>query len=657
MFVLLLAAACGGGGHDTPAAPTPVVSRVAITGPLTTISVGQTVTLTAAAIDAQGVTLAGQAVAWGSSIPAVATVSNNGLVTGVAPGTTIISATVASIVGQTPITVSSGNPLASCGAVTPLALAVGDVHALTSAERGVLCVNGGAAGSEYALVAFNTDTSSANAVLSLGASNITAVTGPPTPQLLPSVPFALPGAARRDRAFELRLRRSERQELAPKFAAAREIRARASRAIVPGRGISPITGVPATPAVGSLIRLNANANSACSNPQYHMARVVAVSNSAIVVADTGAPASGFTDADYQSFAVTFDTLIYPLDTLNFGTPSDIDGNGRALLFFTPAVNQLSPPGSLGYVGGFFYGRDLFPVSGNSSLGACAGSNEGEMFYLPVLDVGNKYNSFFNNRSLMVQDLLTTITHEFQHLICASRRVYVNLEANDFEEVWLDEAQSLVAQELLYFRITGFSPKQNVNLSAVRATPALLAATNAYAVEGLLDVLQYLGAPELNSPYAPNDNIPTAGAGWTFLRYALDQSPASPSSYTRALDNGVVTGFANLANVFGGVFATPTRAFEQWAVAQYLDDTGVSTDPKYAMPSWNYRDIIGNGLNSGVFPLKVSAVVPSATNSLTLRGGGAAYLRFRVNPAATGQVAPTGASAPPASVSLFLIRTR
>ena len=40
--------------------------------------------------------------------------------------------------------------------------------------------------------------------------------------------------------------------------------------------------------------------------------------------DTLTPSNGFTNTDYQNFATTFDTLIFPLDTLNFGVPSQID---------------------------------------------------------------------------------------------------------------------------------------------------------------------------------------------------------------------------------------------------------------------------------------------------------------------------------------------
>jgi len=71
-------------------------------------------------------------------------------------------------------------------------------------------------------------------------------------------------------------------------------------------------------------------------------RVVAKSARAIVVADTGNPAGGFTDADYRGIAATFDTLVYPVDVRHFGEPTDLDNNGRSIIFYTRAVNELTP---------------------------------------------------------------------------------------------------------------------------------------------------------------------------------------------------------------------------------------------------------------------------------------------------------------------------
>src|SRR5207244_1969260 len=145
--------------------------------------------------------------------------------------------------------------------------------------------------------------------------------------------------------------------------------------------------------------------------------------------DTANPPNGFTNEEYRGFGVTFDTLMAPVDSAAFGQPSDIDANGRVILFFTRAVNELTPPGSPGRVLGFFYRRDLLPTA------QCPTSNAGEMFYLLVPDPDTTTN---NGRIGMAGISLSrddatrftngTVAHEYQHLINGSRRLYVNVGA-------------------------------------------------------------------------------------------------------------------------------------------------------------------------------------------------------------------------------------
>ncbi|HEY6829916.1 MAG TPA: Ig-like domain-containing protein, partial [Gemmatimonadaceae bacterium] len=72
--------------------PVPVAS-VAVSPVSANVFIGATQTLTAVLKDAGGQTLSGRTVTWSSSAPAVATVSASGVVTGVAVGTAVITAT------------------------------------------------------------------------------------------------------------------------------------------------------------------------------------------------------------------------------------------------------------------------------------------------------------------------------------------------------------------------------------------------------------------------------------------------------------------------------------------------------------------------------------------------------------------------------------
>jgi len=79
---------------------------VTVTPPSASVSAGQTVQLTATVKDASGNTLTGRTVTWTSSSIAAATVNGSGLVTGVAAGSTTITATSEGHSGTAAITVT-----------------------------------------------------------------------------------------------------------------------------------------------------------------------------------------------------------------------------------------------------------------------------------------------------------------------------------------------------------------------------------------------------------------------------------------------------------------------------------------------------------------------------------------------------------------------
>jgi hypothetical protein len=656
LVLLTLCCACSGGGNVTG----PVASIAVDAATTTTVFIGSTISLVASAHSSSGATISGQTFTWSSSNPLVATVSSAGVVTGVAAGVASISASIGSIVGQNAVAVSASAAQLSCANVTPLALNVGDVHQFTGLERSSLCIGGGA-GSEYALVAFNSslDTSTTSQSVSLQATNTIPVVNGPTPQLIDAGPRVSAQRVPRNIDFEMRMREMERRELNPRFAAARAWYAGRSRSFAAPRGISAITNLPPTPVVGSVILLNGNM-SACGTPQPHGATIVAVSARAIIAVDTLVPPNGFTSADYQNFAAAFDTLIYPLDTLNFGAPTDIDGNGHVLLFFSQLVNQLSPAGASSYVGGFFFSRDLFPLASTATLGACAGSNVGEMFYLPVVDATSQYNGFFTDKPTITSQIYATIVHEFQHLINAGRHLYVNTTAPRLEESWLDESQSMLAQELLYYRVSGFAPKQKLTWATIstgaNSNGTQLGLVKAYLVQGLGLLNSYLLSPETSTPYSNTENVQTLGAGWQFMRYLLDNTTGTPATFSRAIDNGVVTGFANLSNVFSTSLPALASTYQSWAIAQYVDGTGVSSNPAYSNPSWNYRSVLPNALGLTSYPLRIRPLTPAVPVSVALRGGAASFIRFRVNAGLTAQITPANEIAASTLVTYALVRT-
>jgi uncharacterized protein YjdB len=83
------------------------VASVSITPTSANLTVGQALQLSATPRDAGGTILTGRNVAWSAADPAVATVSSSGVVTGVAPGNTSITATIDGVMGSAPVAVTA----------------------------------------------------------------------------------------------------------------------------------------------------------------------------------------------------------------------------------------------------------------------------------------------------------------------------------------------------------------------------------------------------------------------------------------------------------------------------------------------------------------------------------------------------------------------
>ncbi|HEY6218875.1 MAG TPA: Ig-like domain-containing protein, partial [Gemmatimonadaceae bacterium] len=510
----------------------------------------------------------------------------------------------------------------TCTSSNTISLGIGEAR--TSLSGSGICLQATTA-STYLIHAFYSSTvASANTLVGITGFGI----GPSSSASLNSTPassvssFDIGSIGPSDypsRALDLRMRQLERTQLAPRM--------RSARAAYRRRGASLLT---TTPTVGTLVRYDASEG--CNDtPVFRTGRVAAVTNKAIVVADTGNPAGGFTDAEYQSIGVTFDTLVDPLDEGAFGAPSDIDGNGRIILFYTRAVNELTPAKSQGIIEGFFNPRDLFPTTGASPDDHCSESNFAEMFYLIVPDPNGTINGNVRSKADVQQFTISVSAHEFQHLINAARRMYVN-NADDFEEVWLNEGLSHVAEELLFYRVSGMTPRLNIDATAIRASSQRVNAFNNYAVANFGRYETFLQSPSQNSPYADNDSLETRGATWSVLRYLADRKASTDGTIWSQLVNSTTEGIANLQNVFGTDLLNQMR---DWSISAFTDDNA-STTSAFQQPSWNFRSIFP-ALQINPFPLKTVALSNGVQTSQALVGGGSLYTTAGVAAGGTASI--------------------
>jgi hypothetical protein len=252
-----------------------------------------------------------------------------------------------------------------------------------------------------------------------------------------------------------------------------------------------------------------------------------------------------------------------------------------------------------------------------------------MYYSLVPDPSGKYSDP-RQKADVQNDVPGTLVHEFQHLINAGRRLYVN-DADDFEDVWLNEGLSHVAEELLYFHVANLGPRQNIGASVIGANTAAVDAFNNYQGSNFGRFEIYIGKPAATSPYADNDELETRGATWYLLRYLADHRGSSDADTWSLLVNSKRSGQANLAGVFGASYLTQIRDF---ATAIFADDVPGMTDPRFSEPSWNMRSIFPSLVNSAnvplrKYPLAVLPVSDAAPASTSLVAGGSAYFRFSV----------------------------
>jgi hypothetical protein len=587
----------------------------------------------------------GATVTWGTSSASVATVDAAGNVTAVAPGAVQITAT-------------SGLATGTASASVCPNLAVGEAYATTMPAAASLCLGGGAGAQEYTYMPINTS-SNATLGLTVTGSGIIAASGPPTPNLVPNTGLRLlrstesgpqPGS-------DVDFLERDARELSGKLGNSRALVSRGRR----GAGQPGLHGIitqNAVPALGDSMDLNTN--SACSGtPSIRRGVVKTVSQHLIIVADTANPAGGFTTAQYDSIALEFDTIAWPVDSANFGPPTDIDGNGHVVAFFTRAVNELTPPNNSSYVLGFFASKDIFstdPVDG------CSNSNAGEMFYMLVPDLTGAVNGNVRDMSTARGNTTGTLGHEFQHMINAFRRGYVT-GASFFESGYLNEGLSHIAEELMFYRASGMVPGSNIGrgsnaVSGIQASSKRVNAYNAYSKQNIGRFAGFLQRPDTTGALKNNANsLAVRGAIWAFLRYAADRQGGNQQQFWYNMVNDNLQGTANIQHVIGN--APPTEWLRDFTAALYADDNAFTVASQYKTLSWNYRDFYG--LLYGSYILQTRALTNNTGLALTYGvGGGTMYARFGTAASTFGNVTAltTGSGAiPTAPFQLIVVRTK
>jgi hypothetical protein len=293
------------------------------------------------------------------------------------------------------------------------------------------------------------------------------------------------------------------------------------------------------------------------------AEVVFVGDHAAIYMDLDAPQPGLGPSDLASLAADFDDPIFATATDVFGEASDLDGNGRIAILFTPVVNQLTATGADGFVGGFFFGLDLLPEQPNS--------NGGEVFYALVPDPGGQFG---DARSVaLVMDVIPAIlAHEFQHMIGFGERI-LTLGGNEQEALWLSEGLAQMAEDVV----------GEAFLSRGETAKAVQ-----YQSGNWIRAERYLRDPGDVSLIVKQGNgtLAERGGGWLFVRYLRAQRGSNQilGALTRTTSVGV-------ANVVAATGRSWEDQFPEWSAALYLSGTSLPADPRLLFPDMDLRSTI------------------------------------------------------------------
>jgi hypothetical protein len=402
----------------------------------------------------------------------------------------------------------------------------------------------------------------------------------------------------------------------------------------------------AVPAVGDVINIkipDASSSDLCDNFIRTQATVASVSRRAILVVDTldGPPSVLFTQAVLDSMTAEFDNITYPTDSSYYGNPTDVDANGHVIILFSGQINKLTPPNTPGgFVAGFFFAGDFFPVAdqGGGAGSFCAQSNNAEIFYLLSPDPTGRFGNIRSNSSVR-QGTRGTIAHEFQHMINAGRR-FQNPAVSFFEATWLDEALAHFAEDAVGRVSRGFGDLQTLAFNDLVPcnTPCSQANDfNAFFFQNLARLTDWMAAPDKFSPMSKmaDTSLATRGAAWAIVRYAADNfSNADPRAFTRALAAGPDTGVKN----FVAAAKSPVDSVVKgWLVSMYADHLAIAgLDPKYQYRSYNFRSVMPPvarsvlGQQTASYPLVVQSIGSGSDNlPSTNRSGSGTYYRLSV----------------------------
>ena len=338
-------------------------------------------------------------------------------------------------------------------------------------------------------------------------------------------------------------------------------------------------------------------------------------------------ASAFTAPELAAMGALYDDALVPAMYAQFGTGSDIDGNGRVLFVLSPTVNAMVPASQCsvtGFVRGFFYSHDLTSQAETS--------NRGEVFYAFVPDPTGRW-SCAHTKADVDANLAPTFMHELQHMISFGEHA---IERNGTsEEPWLNEGLSHIAEELGAKLFEARYPAPSGRTSPTQIFPD---SASPYITPNLLYSYRFLLSSSFYSltTCAPGTfcSLAERGGSWLLLRFIADQQG---DAVLKRLVESPLAGRANLEAITGRSTAAWLGDFALAVNADSIEGRPRDFAPAdLRFSSRNLRRLYralfdAYGIGGGVgrpFPIAPLAVAPGAAITGSMRPGSYAAYQLR-----------------------------
>ncbi len=614
VFVLLLPA-CGG---SEPVGPDITVSSVSVSPLAATVTaIGETVQFSATVVGSDGAPMASEPVTWTIGDGSVAQVSGSGLVTGLTAGETTITAAAGSVEGSAQLSV--------CSDTETVNLTAGG-SVIYDTDQCIL-LPAGAASDRYRVAVFRpTAVENRNDVTNVRLQ----VTGLPAAAMAAAAeivgspnPLRTGGLGGADMRAALRIAAgTERAHLEALDQDARLWAELGPGALLRSPRARPL-GSPRLASSPSKIQLDPRTLGSCSASSSQTVTAVLIhENEDLAIYQDSAQQTQTPVTAYQAFRMAsyYSDHAAQMIVDYFGAPSDIDGNGKFVVFVTPAVS--------GETAARVWSGDFYSQS------SCTTSNEMELIY-------------FNNELVQVMDdihpsyqALETVAHEAKHLVSYYHRIAASdrLGSPQFHPSWIEEGTAEIAggmsSRIAWASIGGPAVGTMVGVEDVRpgGGGVVVHPENYGILLRMARTIFYL-ASQPNSlvvtPLGAEEGHNEYGTGWNFHRWLGDAygnaaTPFADAALFRQLNDSLTPGGVE------GLTAVTDRSYGD-LLAEFFRAVAlhrVGPDPERAITSYDFTtatDIL-QIQPDGVYPWPVTeqssapaVTTPAGFNTATYIG--------------------------------------